>query len=123
MLMEAATGPGEGQPAVLRLNHTYETLDAEKGVISFTNGTSVQHDIVIGADGVGVSDNSIVYPVWEEPAPRAIYNSILRIVLCTSIIWNHPRAQASNRHLLLLSNHKLRCSAVGPLRYDAKRRH
>jgi salicylate hydroxylase len=64
--MEAATGPGEGQPAVLRLNHTYETLDAEKGVISFTNGTSVQHDIVIGADGVGVSDNSIVYPVGKS---------------------------------------------------------
>ncbi|GAQ02951.1 hypothetical protein ALT_0272 [Aspergillus lentulus] len=28
---------------------------AEKGVITFTNGTSVQHDIVVGADGVGSS--------------------------------------------------------------------
>lgn len=64
---------------MLRLNHTYESLDAEKGVITFTNGTSVQHDIVVGADGVGVSDaHSIVYPI-EKSQPQGPFITVFYV--------------------------------------------
>ena len=54
MLMQSATGPGEGQPAVLKVNHVCETVDHETGTVTFPNGISARHDLVIGADGVGV---------------------------------------------------------------------
>lgn len=55
MLMEAATGPGAGEPAKLLHNHSCQSMDSERGIISFSNGVSVRHDLVIGADGIGVS--------------------------------------------------------------------
>lgn len=55
MLMESATGPGDGEPAVLKLNHACESIDRDTGTISFKNKTSAQHDLVVGADGIEVS--------------------------------------------------------------------
>lgn len=55
MLMESATGAGEGEPAVLKLNHACESIDHETGTISFENQITAQHDLVVGADGIGVS--------------------------------------------------------------------
>lgn len=55
MLMQGATGPGDGQPAVLKLNHACKSVDHETGTVRFQNATSARHDLVIGADGVGVS--------------------------------------------------------------------
>ncbi|KAJ4423611.1 hypothetical protein N0V82_001779 [Gnomoniopsis sp. IMI 355080] len=54
MLKDSALqGEGEGEPAKLCVNHKCETLDVETGVITFANGHSAQHDLVIGADGIG----------------------------------------------------------------------
>lgn len=54
MLMTSATGPGEGEPAKLVLNHAYESVDHETGTITFKNGVTAQHDLIVGADGIGV---------------------------------------------------------------------
>ncbi|PLB46344.1 FAD/NAD(P)-binding domain-containing protein [Aspergillus steynii IBT 23096] len=53
MLMQSATGPGQGKPAVLKLNHACETVDHRTGVVTFRSVTRARHDLVICADGVG----------------------------------------------------------------------
>ncbi|KAA8651266.1 hypothetical protein EYZ11_006786 [Aspergillus tanneri] len=53
MLMDSATGEGEGVPAKLMLNHSCESVDHETGVITFKNGVTARHDLIIGADGIG----------------------------------------------------------------------
>ena len=55
MLMESAVGEGEGVPASLVVNHKCTAIDLDAGVIFFENGRTAQHDVVIGADGIGVS--------------------------------------------------------------------
>ncbi|KAK1141290.1 hypothetical protein N8T08_009194 [Aspergillus melleus] len=53
MLMMSATGPGKGEPAKLVLNHACESIDHETGTITFKNNVTVQHDLIVGADGIG----------------------------------------------------------------------
>lgn len=55
MLMASATGPGEGEPATLQLNHPCESIDHESGTITFKNNRTAKHDLIVGADGIGVS--------------------------------------------------------------------
>lgn len=54
MFMETATGPGEGVPATLIVDHKCTAIDLDAGVITFENGKTVRHDVVVGADGIGV---------------------------------------------------------------------
>ncbi|KAG9570678.1 salicylate hydroxylase, partial [Aureobasidium melanogenum] len=42
-----------GTPAKLVVNHPCKDIDMETGTITFTNGTSAQHDVIIGDDGIG----------------------------------------------------------------------
>jgi len=59
MLMESATSErGEGPPAKLVLDHACEAIDLELGLITFKNGVTAKHDLVVGADGIGVSFNT-----------------------------------------------------------------
>ncbi|KIW97221.1 uncharacterized protein Z519_02613 [Cladophialophora bantiana CBS 173.52] len=51
---------GDGIPAQLRVNHQCENINLQTGVISFKNGVSVQHDLIIGADGIGSVVRSII---------------------------------------------------------------
>jgi salicylate hydroxylase len=44
---------GEGTPVKLLVNHAAIDVDTATGEIKFVNGVSVQHDFIIGADGVG----------------------------------------------------------------------
>ncbi|OAL23606.1 hypothetical protein AYO22_06183 [Fonsecaea multimorphosa] len=53
MLMDSATGRGEGTPAQLRLDHKCKEIDHERGIVTFENGVVAQHDMIIGADGIG----------------------------------------------------------------------
>jgi salicylate hydroxylase len=55
MLLTAATSSGEGEPAQLILDHPCTDIDFDSNVVTFANGKKVSHDLVIGADGVGVS--------------------------------------------------------------------
>ncbi|RAQ58400.1 salicylate hydroxylase [Aspergillus flavus] len=44
---------GEGTPVKLQVNHACKDIDLSTGVITFTNGVQAQHDLIIGADGIG----------------------------------------------------------------------
>lgn len=56
MLMDSAVGDThDGTPAVLKVDHKCVEIDHERGIIKFENGVSAKHDLIIGADGVGVS--------------------------------------------------------------------
>lgn len=54
MLMETALGEGEGIRPELKLDHKLTDIDFENGLVKFENGTEVQHDAIVAADGVGV---------------------------------------------------------------------
>ena len=61
MFMEYAVGSeGEGTPAKLVVNHKCEDIDVETGLIRFSNGVTAQHDVVIGADGIGSATRRII---------------------------------------------------------------
>jgi salicylate hydroxylase len=54
ILKEAALSEeGEGPPATLKVNHKCRTIDLEANTITFDNGVSAKHDLVVGADGIG----------------------------------------------------------------------
>ncbi|KAE8382978.1 hypothetical protein BDV26DRAFT_195993 [Aspergillus bertholletiae] len=51
---------GEGTPAKLQVNHACKDIDLAKGVITFANGVQAQHDLIIGADGIGSAVRGII---------------------------------------------------------------
>ncbi len=57
-LKETATSKSEpGIPAVIRNANKAVSVDADAGVVTLEDGTSIAADVVIGADGVYVSDH------------------------------------------------------------------
>jgi hypothetical protein len=58
MLMASATGSGEGEPALLKTNHACESIDHKNGILTFKNNVTAKHDLIVGADGIGVSEGS-----------------------------------------------------------------
>lgn len=60
--MVSATGPGDGEPAVLKTNHVCESIDHKNGILRFKNNVTAKHDLIIGADGIGVSEALNRYP-------------------------------------------------------------
>ncbi|KAJ5811280.1 hypothetical protein N7474_007581 [Penicillium riverlandense] len=54
MLKDSAMGEeGPGTPATLRVNHRCKDIDLQTGKISFEDGSTAQHDLIVGADGIG----------------------------------------------------------------------
>lgn len=51
---------GEGVPVKLIVNHKCAEIDVENGSITFENGVTAQHDLVIGSDGVGSAVRKII---------------------------------------------------------------
>jgi len=49
----ALSEEGEGPPATLKVNHKCSTIDLEANPITFDNGVTAHHDLVVGADGIG----------------------------------------------------------------------
>ncbi|KAF2737803.1 FAD/NAD(P)-binding domain-containing protein [Polyplosphaeria fusca] len=61
MLLHAATDPeGDGTPATLFTDHKCTDVDLDTGHITFSNNTTANHDIVIGADGVGSTLRTLI---------------------------------------------------------------
>jgi salicylate hydroxylase len=54
MLMDSATGVSyQGTPTILQVNHKCVSIDHSAGEITFQNGLTSKHDLIIGADGIG----------------------------------------------------------------------
>jgi salicylate hydroxylase len=51
---------GEGIPATLKVNHKCLDIDLASGTIVFENGIAAQHDLIVGADGIGSAVRSII---------------------------------------------------------------
>ncbi|KAH7037413.1 putative salicylate hydroxylase [Microdochium trichocladiopsis] len=49
-----------GPPAQLVVNHKCTAIDLDTGVITFENGATATHDVVIGADGIGSAVRGII---------------------------------------------------------------
>lgn len=81
MLMDAATGPGAGEPVTLLRNHSCQSMDSGLGVISFSHGVSVRHDLVIGADGIGASYSTNRCPATHFPNMFGYLFSLLSVDL------------------------------------------
>ncbi|KAJ8114657.1 hypothetical protein OPT61_g3510 [Boeremia exigua] len=61
MLMDCALQEeGAGTPAQLKVNHGCQSIDLESGLITFTNGSTSQHDLIVGADGIGSVTRKII---------------------------------------------------------------
>ncbi|PSN61448.1 FAD/NAD(P)-binding domain-containing protein [Corynespora cassiicola Philippines] len=61
MLLDTALDTaGEGTPSKLIVNHKCTDIDTASGTITFDNGTTATHDLVIGADGIGSAVRNII---------------------------------------------------------------
>jgi salicylate hydroxylase len=49
----AMSEEGEGEPVKLLVKHKCSSIDIPSGTITFQNGVTVKHDLIIGADGIG----------------------------------------------------------------------
>lgn len=58
LLQTALDQAGPGEPVKLVTNHPATSVDCERGIITFEDGSTVQVDLLIGADGVNVSVKS-----------------------------------------------------------------
>ncbi|EED22427.1 salicylate hydroxylase, putative [Talaromyces stipitatus ATCC 10500] len=71
MLMDSALGEaGEGTPVKLVVNHKCVNIDSESGLITFENGNTAQHDVVIGADGIGSVVRGLI-DIHQEKKPSS----------------------------------------------------
>ncbi|KAJ5762570.1 uncharacterized protein N7511_005952 [Penicillium nucicola] len=68
MLKDAALEEGKGTPATLKVNHRCRSIDMETSKIIFENGEEVQHDLIIGADGIGSAVRGILGITPEKRA-------------------------------------------------------
>ncbi|KAL1582557.1 hypothetical protein WHR41_08706 [Cladosporium halotolerans] len=61
MLKDSALGEeGKGSPAKLLVNHRCKDIDLDTNTITFENGVIAQHDLIIGADGIGSAVRNII---------------------------------------------------------------
>ncbi|ETN37094.1 uncharacterized protein HMPREF1541_08084 [Cyphellophora europaea CBS 101466] len=51
---------GEGPPVKIILNHRCKAIDTDTGLITFENGVTATHDVVVGADGIGSAVRGII---------------------------------------------------------------
>ncbi|KAF9076582.1 salicylate hydroxylase [Rhodocollybia butyracea] len=74
-LLKAATSfNGKGTPCTLKIDHICESVNAEVGIVGFSNGQSVQADLIIGADGIRSAVRSQIGVVPEmKSAPQTCY--------------------------------------------------
>lgn len=58
MLMDSAVGENHaGTPGTLKVDHKCVSIDHEAGLITFENGVQAKHDLIVGADGIGVNSH------------------------------------------------------------------
>lgn len=81
MLKDSALGEeGKGEPAKLYVHHKCKDLDLNAGRIEFENGKTVQHDLIIGADGIGSAVRGLI---GVKPEKRPADSSCLHANVLT----------------------------------------
>ncbi|KAJ7638439.1 salicylate hydroxylase [Roridomyces roridus] len=74
LLKTATSTEGKGVPCKVRIDHICETVDADAGIITFSNGMTVAADLIVGADGIRsvVRDQIGIVPDTKS-APQTCY--------------------------------------------------
>ncbi|TGJ78937.1 hypothetical protein E0Z10_g9828 [Xylaria hypoxylon] len=75
---EGETRRGKGTPVAIRLGCEVQNVDCENGVLMLADGTRVQKDLIIIADGAHASQSTLLADFLGRPAPaqptsRSIY--------------------------------------------------
>ncbi|OJJ77628.1 hypothetical protein ASPBRDRAFT_36851 [Aspergillus brasiliensis CBS 101740] len=79
MLKDCATQEeGEGTPAKLKVNHQCKDIDLNSGLISFANGETARHDLIVGADGIGSVVRGIIgiHPERKPAASSCLHTNV-----------------------------------------------
>ncbi|KAM0715807.1 hypothetical protein Q7P37_008321 [Cladosporium fusiforme] len=80
MLKDAALEEeGEGPQAKLLVNHKCKTIDLAANKITFDNGVTAQHDLIIGADGIGSAVRGIigVHPTRRPADQQCLHCNVM----------------------------------------------
>ncbi|VUC35838.1 unnamed protein product [Clonostachys rosea] len=80
MLKDTALGEGEGPAAKLLVNHKCREIDLSTNIITFENGVTARHDLIVGADGIGSAVRGII---GVHPAKRPAEQSCLHCNVTT----------------------------------------
>lgn len=105
----ATRSEGEGEPAEIRTSSGVDSCDSEAGIVTLKDGTTVQSDLVIGADGIkstlrqhvlghevqglptGLSAYRLMLPSFELEKDEAFRSVINPREPVTSMIFAHDR--------------------------------
>ncbi|RAL16368.1 FAD/NAD(P)-binding domain-containing protein [Aspergillus homomorphus CBS 101889] len=68
---------GPGTPVTLKVNH--QDIDLGSGIITFANGETARHDLIIGADGIGSVVRGIIglHPEKTPAASSCLHANVL----------------------------------------------
>lgn len=70
-----------GPPAKLLVNHKCTAIDLDTGLVTFENGVTATHDVVIGADGIGSAVRGLI---GINPSKRPADSSCLHANVTTA---------------------------------------
>ncbi|KAF3061324.1 FAD-dependent urate hydroxylase [Daldinia childiae] len=70
---------GEGIPAKLIVNHQCENIDLESSTVTFANGKTAKHDLIVGADGIGSVIRGIlgIHPERRPSDQSCLHTNVL----------------------------------------------
>ncbi|KAJ5383160.1 hypothetical protein N7517_001071 [Penicillium concentricum] len=84
-LLRRVTGDGDGEAIKVLYGSHVVNVDPEAGIVEFANGTSVEVDLIIGADGIHSKVRGAVIPASHpEPVPCGL--SMYRFVLPMDVV-------------------------------------
>ncbi|WPH03957.1 FAD-dependent urate hydroxylase-like protein [Acrodontium crateriforme] len=81
MLKNCALGEaGDGTPARLMVNHKCKDIDLQSNTITFENGATLYHDLIVGADGIGsvVRGALGIHPTRKIADQQCLHCNVMR---------------------------------------------
>ncbi|KAH0432237.1 hypothetical protein CcaCcLH18_06592 [Colletotrichum camelliae] len=105
-LLEAATGEGPGKPAKIIFESRVENVDPENGLIQLGDGSIVEADLIIGADGIHSKTRAAVVGLEHPPpvpANISLYRFTVSLSQVTELLGEIPDALASENGTFLAS--------------------
>ncbi|KAJ5494541.1 hypothetical protein N7463_010628 [Penicillium fimorum] len=93
-LLRRVTGDGDGEAIKVLYGCHIVKVDPETGVVEFEDGTSVEADLVIGADGIRSKVRGAVIPA-SHPEPTPCGLSMYRFVIPMDIVMDTVAAHGT----------------------------
>ncbi|KAJ5984995.1 hypothetical protein N7499_008752 [Penicillium canescens] len=87
LLRRVTSGDGDGEAIKILYGCHIVNVDPEAGVVEFADGTSVEADLIIGADGIRSKVRGAVIPA-SHPEPVSCGLSMYRFVIPMDVVMN-----------------------------------